>query len=293
MAALKGYFDDSGNPADRNHSFFAIAGYVAEAPAWRKFETEWLTVLQDFSVPYLHMKELHFGKGAFAEWDKTVPAIRERITEFLVGLIQVISNVGLRGFGAVISLKDLKRFNAEKELQINPKALAIYGSAIELRRIYPSEDIEILVDRMTGAHEAIGIAERYGKTDRYYPAMRNFPAFMPLAKNGNTGSRNTPGLQAADFLAWEIRKNWELKKTWLEEFDPQPGDRKWGNSLLQWFLVDRIQHIKRHGLKSVDIPATLQRRSLTGLADAGGADGCLWLYKTMCDANEARGGVWE
>ncbi len=292
MAALKGYFDDSGDPADRNHSFFAIAGYVVEAAAWSKFETEWLAALQDFSAPYLHMKELHFCKGAFAEWDKTVPAVQERINGFLARLVGVIRDAGLRGFGAVISLKDLARFNAEKGLAIDPKALAIYGAALELRQFDQTSDIKVVLDRMSGAHQAIDLAEKYGKTDRYYPFMSNFPTFTPLARNGATGSRNTPALQAADFLAWEVRKNWELKKTWFEEFDPRPDDPKWGNSLFQWYLRDRIQHMNRHGLTSINIPATLQRRSLTELADAAGAGGCLWVYKTLCDAHETRGGVW-
>ena len=66
MPALKGYFDDSGNTEDPSQGFFSIGGYVAEVSTWDRFETDWnAALIEEFSVSYLHMKELTKCVGEF------------------------------------------------------------------------------------------------------------------------------------------------------------------------------------------------------------------------------------
>jgi Protein of unknown function (DUF3800) len=295
MAALKGYFDDSGDPADKRSTqdFFSVAGYLAPVSSWEPFEIRWREVLSEFDIPYLHMKELHFRTGAFVTWTKGDPEVEERIARLLARFVTVIGEIpDMRGFGAVIALKSLERFNAEKSKSLVPKALAIYATALELRKWNQTADMEIILDRTADGHASIATAKKYGRTDEYYPFMKNFPSFLPLSKDGTTGAHNTPALQAADFLAWEVRKNCELKKDVLKDA-PRPDDPNAGRIFFGSYLRDRLEHMKRHGLTSISIQMPMQRRSLTELASATPVEGCLWTYHTLCDADVSRGGVWE
>src|ERR1700733_10355173 len=85
MAALTGYFDDSGDDG-----FFSIGGYVAEAPTWDRFGSSWQATLSRFNVRYLHMKELNQGWGEYSSWKKDDPLVKDRIVEFFISLTSVI-----------------------------------------------------------------------------------------------------------------------------------------------------------------------------------------------------------
>ncbi|MBS0366584.1 MAG: DUF3800 domain-containing protein [Proteobacteria bacterium] len=293
MAVLKGYFDDSGDPCDEKHRFFAVGGYVAPVERWDRFETAWNAILSEFRVPYLHMKELNQGVGAFDAWrPKDDVIVKERTASLLGAFAKVIGESRLWGFGAVISLWDLERFNAESGRGLDAKALAIYGCALEMRRYNETIDVECVLDRMNGAHAALARAEQYGRTDNFYPFMRNFPTFIPLSKNGNTGARNTPALQAADFLAWELRKNFENKRGWFDEYNPRASDPKASGTLMEWFMKERLQHMARKGITQLEIGLP-QRRSLSALADAAYPDGALWDYDAFCKCDKIRGGIWS
>jgi hypothetical protein len=290
---LLGYFDESGDSRDAQHGALAMAGYVGLRSAWAAFEHGWLATMSEFNVPYLHMRELTKRVGAFAAWTKGDPHVEERVGALLGRLARVIGTAQLKGFGATIVLRDVDRFNAEKGLRLDPKALAIFACALEVRQVFPVETVELLVDRMDRGEQLVEMARKYGLTDSYYIALKNFPSFRVLPKGGAQGSRNTPGLQAADFLAWETRKNYELKRTWFEGDHPSPDSADWGRSLFDWYLKDRITHIAKTGETSVPLRVDLLRRSLSALADASPIEGAIWDYRTLSQASAAHGGVWE
>jgi hypothetical protein len=290
---LFGYFDESGDSRDAQHGALAVAGYVGSQSAWAVFEHGWLAALSEFDVPYLHMRELTKRIGAFASWTKGDPDFDERVGRLLGRLAQVIGAAGLKGFGATIVLKDVDRFNTETGLRLDAKALAIYACALEVRQVFPVETLDLLVDRMDRGNLMIERARKYGLTDSHYTALKNFPSFRVLPKSGAHGSRNTPGLQAADFLAWEARKNYELKRTWFEGDHPAPDSADWGRSLFDWHLKDRIKHMVKTGAISVPLRVDLLRRSFSALADASAIEGAIWDYRTLSQANAAHRGVWQ
>jgi len=288
-----GYFDESGDSRDSQHSALAVAGYVGPPSAWAVFENAWVAALAEFNIPYLHMRELSKRIGAFAAWTKGEPHIEERVGTLLGRLAGAIGIAGLKGFGATVVLRDVDRFNVETGLRLHPKALAIYACALEVRQVFPDEVLELLVDRMDRGEVLVETARKYGLTDNYYTALKNFPSFRVLPKSGAENPRNTPGLQAADFLAWEARKNYELKKAWFEGDHPSPDSADWGRSLFDWYVKDRIEHMKRTGATSVPLRADLLRRSLSALADASPIEGAIWDYRTLSQADAAHRGVWE
>jgi hypothetical protein len=156
--------------------------------------------------------------------------------------------------------------------------------------------IEIVFDRMDGGSATIDLAKSYAASDSYYPDSRNFPVCRVLPKEGPDGSSNTPGLQAADFLAWEVRKNYELKRGWLESDAASPDSPDWGNSLFKWYLENRIEHMRKHNIKELPLSLDMTRRSLSGLGDAAPAheiNGVIWMYRTLVRAHEVRKGNWS
>jgi hypothetical protein len=149
---------------------------------------------------------------------------------------------------------------------------------------------------MDGGSTKIETARWYADTDCYYPFARNFPEFRVLPKNGPEGSQNTPALQAADFLAWEARKNYELKRAWLESDNASPDSPDWGNSLFRWYLEDRIEYMRKNNIKTLAFGLDMMRRSLSalsGVAPAGEINGIIWMYRTLVRAHEVRNGLWS
>jgi hypothetical protein len=57
VAVIRGYFDNSGDANDPQHNVLTLGGYLANEGQWEKFEGEWKANLDEFKLPYLHMKE--------------------------------------------------------------------------------------------------------------------------------------------------------------------------------------------------------------------------------------------
>ena len=99
MAALKGYFDESGKENDPQFadSAVGVGGYVTTVNSWRDIESRWTAVLTlpEFGVPYLHMKEFaHSSPGSpFETWKGDEP----RRAAFMAALSRVIRQSDLIG----------------------------------------------------------------------------------------------------------------------------------------------------------------------------------------------------
>jgi hypothetical protein len=133
---------------------------------------------------------------------------------------------------ALFILHLIKRFNAETGANIDAKALGIYACALGARERHRSDTIEFVLDRMEDGHGKIARARRYAETDLYYPFMQDCPNLRVMAQDDPNGSQNTPALQAADALAWELRKNYELKRPWFEGGDTSPDSPGMGKQYL-------------------------------------------------------------
>ena len=67
MMILKGYFDDSGDAIDPQHQACSVGGYITNADAWPSFEDDWQKALDEFEVPYLHMKGIRRSEWTLPE----------------------------------------------------------------------------------------------------------------------------------------------------------------------------------------------------------------------------------
>jgi len=79
---LTAYFDDSGTSP--SNQVAAVAGYVASAAQWEKFNIEWKRLLSEFGVKAMHRSDLECFEGEFLGW---TPAKR---TELMIKAQKII-----------------------------------------------------------------------------------------------------------------------------------------------------------------------------------------------------------
>jgi hypothetical protein len=193
------YCDESGGA---DHGFIAVCGWLASVERWQRFEKEWRLLLSFHDVPYLHMKELAHFNGPYDKWlGKPITSPR---TAFLKEAVGIIRETVEYGVVCVVNYEDFRKVNSRfqlKEHLRSPYALAgrfciarsntwMRAGGLSVREIaYVFED---------GGPDMGGLVEVTKK------AGIQIPTFSP--------SRDTEiqagmvQLQAADFLAYEMRK---------------------------------------------------------------------------------------
>jgi hypothetical protein len=201
MAVLKAYFDDSGDEDDPQEKAASLAGYVATAENWQYFEEEWRKVLKDHDVPYLHMKEFAPCIGPFVKYQDDEGA---RI-ELLQSLIKVMGDAHLEGVASVVKMADLKYFNDRMNHDINAYAFNLHICMDILSDRWPDTIIEMWLDRTNKVWPKIEKAEAYCKSEEYFGDYNNKISPLPILKGLNF--KEIIPIQAADLLAWEIRKD--------------------------------------------------------------------------------------
>lgn len=98
---LKAFFDDSGtSPVNR---IAAVAGYVANAYHWERFNSKWKSLLRDYRVKILRRSDLESLKGEYSDWDK------EKQIEFLKRAHFVIKKTGSVPISSCVVKDDFER----------------------------------------------------------------------------------------------------------------------------------------------------------------------------------------
>ena len=272
MAILKAYLDDSGNPNDPQHSVLTVAGYLSTADGWSWFETHWPKVMEKHGVPYLHMRELWDRNGDFGHL-KDSDGTK---ADFLADCISVIQTGTEFAPSASIRLADLEAFNKESKLGLDPMALAIYGCLIELRNAYPKDEIEVFLDNISKPYKRIETALNYARSDTWQDLKPNTLLLSALPDGGSF--KTILPIQAADFSAWEIRKNCEERKTW----NPAEEDRRHAGLLNASYLRWTIEFFQKFGR----MPR--QRMSAKMLSAWPPPQGYLWDYANIKGAHVNR-----
>ena len=176
MVLLKSYLDDSGDPKDPQHTILTVAGYLSTVDSWNEFEDYWQATLEMSDVPYLHMRELWNREGKF----KHLTDEKGTKQVFLSDCVQVISRFMHFCSYASINLPDLRAFNKETGLDIEPRALAIYGCLVEMRKRYPKEELHIILDKFDKPQGSIDLALQYAASDSTNVTNTNAVLITPL-----------------------------------------------------------------------------------------------------------------
>lgn len=205
-----------------------MGGYIGEPADWASFELRWDAVLRAFEVPYLHMKE--FGAPDNSIYGH-IKADREKELDFMAALVDAIRHGPRASIAATVILSDLDAFNQKNGLRLDPYSMGIYACLLQMRSYFPGQEIDVVVDKFEAAPSRIAKALSYLET-------HNEPTGRDLFNTTSLGAdelwRTIFPLQAADLIAWEVRKY----RTERTSFRPSSLDvRRDRNAMHSEFLV--------------------------------------------------------
>jgi hypothetical protein len=194
------YCDAAGG---EDHGFIVVAGYLSTFAKWNAFAAEWNSLLAAYNLPYFTMKHFAQSKHAFQGWDKD----EERRKRFISRCAEIIADHVEAGFNCIVEFDTFNKVDQIYRLDDAvgvPYSLAartcVARSSAYLCSIDGSQDATyIFEDGDEGKGELMRVMERDG-----YPC----PIFRPghdIQRKGNC-VKGLVQLQAADFLAYEIRK---------------------------------------------------------------------------------------
>lgn len=273
VVAATGYFDDSRTDG----KVCAVAGFIGNAAQWDQFESAWSSLLERHSVPWLHMKEMADPNGHFKKW---LPPHdhRDELKAFFSDVSRTINNCRFRAFGTIVRLRDLQLFNTEKSLSLDPYALAVYGCMALIKRSHQNKIVNLFFDRIEKVESRIEKARQYAESDNSHVGVADFIQSSPLAKK--VTFRHVRPIQAADFLAWELRKHHIKQNEWWEIEDrPATWD-------------DRFKHYQKWSLQEFGARLPPPRKSLNAVLTETALDGIVWDYRALNIAHAARDGAW-
>jgi hypothetical protein len=200
MAFLLVYFDRSADTG-----ITVVAGYVSTPEHWQNFQEEWLEWLArpEYQVPYFHMREFANSVGAYEDGWKGQHRKRR---EFLQGLISITKSHTFHSFAASVRSDDFGRFIKIRHMERlfgNEFTLCARACGRDVRKWagvnFPTSPIEYVFEcGDEGKGKLIEIMERDGFKTPIFKSKKPSPA--------DPQGMFTP-FQAADFLAWEVRKS--------------------------------------------------------------------------------------
>ena len=207
------YFDGSGSYSHGQSSkYLTLAGLGAPADAWARFDASWSLILHGRNhgraVDYLHMREAVHRQGAFSGWGWSE-------VEFLIqGAIGALMSLTIGGGGQTFALAcslSLEDYSATtgafRDTPIaEPYAICSYSAFSQVLESWSKSPESIL--RPFEAYYDQGEPFRGYITSLWQAKSTHarFPGWHYVSNIGSKDMKNTPGLQAADVLAWSINR---------------------------------------------------------------------------------------
>lgn len=206
----RAYFDESGS--EEPPDYFGVAGFVGSDSQWSVFDELWNHALATTDAPYLHMREFAHSVDAFTDW-KGDSARREQL---MAGVVAAVLQSDLTAVGSALRVADFAALTKKQRTRLRSPYFCclqevLWGFAVTTLYEDPKVEVHVTGDRHR-QHE--------DTTRKLIRALRKIgEPFANLSDELNFADmRQTPGLQAADLLAYEMVK--ELKNQ-----DARPEDQ--------------------------------------------------------------------
>ena len=205
MTSLQAYTDESAAQTGSKRLFFC--GYISTSENWVDFCVAWNAVLdQDSRIEYLHMVEAQNLRGQFKNWTQNQ---RDKKIDQLANVIEKFNLLSFEF--SVDSQRYYEKANgkAPRGLAV-PNFIATFHTIAGIAR-HITEDIgfsgpiDFIFDEQCGVSDDIDLfflQMKKNLPDRANAAIRGKPSF--------SNDRQTLPLQAADMLAWHIRREHEF-----------------------------------------------------------------------------------
>jgi hypothetical protein len=211
---LKGYYDGSGKPDDRNATHLTLAGFVGTFAAWERLEQAWTSVLKDHRIRYLHMSEAWSFTGEYSGWTT------ERLQRLLVDIQnRCFAKIGwedfafqFNGVACTINLTDWRRVKEEYPGCLPGRAEALCVNQVihySLMGIPLTEaqqrtgTMELFFDKGEHFLHEVNRLWRVKPSRRLKPPLNLIVAVVPV------DMESSPAIQAADYLAWNTNRSFQ------------------------------------------------------------------------------------
>jgi hypothetical protein len=242
---LTAYFDEA-----IDTGFTVVCGWVADVAQWENFEVDWKLFLIKHDIPYFHMKEFAQSVGPFSKW-KGSETVRK---QFLVDAWDIISSRVRRGFVCTVHDELFDSINTSHRLIESFRscyALAGRETMDWANRYANAMRLPVKCVFEDGGPDKGGLLS----TADIAP-MVSSPDFEPsrdIQDRKKGMRRGVVQLQAADYLAYEIRKyivdhplyksGQRIPRASLRQFGQKAPDTKFMTEermlrACQWFGID-------------------------------------------------------
>lgn len=194
---LSCYLDEAGGKDDK---FTVVAGFVSTATRWEQFEVDWRLMLASYGVPYSHMKEFSQSTGPFKKW-RGAESIRRRFLADAASIIKQRVQGGVFCYMHHTIFDQVNKRVHLKDVLNSPYAAA--GRACAAQANVLQKGIECVFEE--GGPDTHGLL-----TAMSIPLTLPDPIFKPSRDRTDKKGFFRKGLaqlQAADFLAYELRKH--------------------------------------------------------------------------------------
>lgn len=230
LAVLQAFVDDSATDDGEQRLF--LAGYIHTADKWILFSDAWKEALQlNPPIEYFKMSEANSLKGQF--WGWSVPDKDAKI----LALARVIRHFKPVSIHCSISRRDVKALMKGKVPYgfADPYGYVFSGIMLPLARQQLKHSNRVPIDFIFDNQEGIGEEAKFWYKqirDTQPTAVKKLLSVEPLFRN----DRDVLPLQAADMLAWHIRRH-------AERADPK-----------EWFVPDYMATDGQHIALDYDLP---------------------------------------
>ena len=185
-----------------------------------------------------------------------------------------MEDIKLQGIVSIVKLDDLNRFNKERNINVDALALNLFTCMIFAGQLFPktkkNKIVEMIIDKLEKPSIVINKAREYAKTDLLFSDDCKHIDLHPL--HPYLSYKDVIPIQAADFLAWEARKDIDTKTNW-------------------WAKYKDIEDIKK--LCGYDYNRFLYpRRSFENLMKSLPPEGMFWNYEKLVRLDYARNHIW-
>ena len=203
LAVLQAFLDDSGRGKESDSKVFVVAGYTGPMENFNSFADDWQALLREEPVlDYVKGKEANALKGQFSGW--TAAARDERVCRF----ISLIRKHRLIALSYAVPYREFNKILREpKGIMRYPYAVAFSTMVVWLmtsaEKKSEREEIELIFDQgMIGRERAIRAAYEGIKGSMSKEALE-----LLVGKPRFEDDKRYLPLQAADLLAWHVRRD--------------------------------------------------------------------------------------
>lgn len=198
VLVLRAYFDESGQSHDS--AFVCFGGCVASVESWTEFEKEWQQTLNTFGISCFHMTDFESHRGLFRGWEKK----RKKHKQLIANLIDIMQSHTELYIGAS---ENVAEYNLMKEPKDDPYfnclMVCLDSASSYVSRLGVDEKVEMIF----ADHP-----QHSNRVRRLYPQVRDVGGmYKKLAFDGYGSPSEILPLQAADIVAFEVRKECERK----------------------------------------------------------------------------------